>query len=168
MNWYYLNGLKELRKARKINQKELGDYLGLSQNSISQYEMGERIPKIEVIDKLLEYFDVHIWELLGLTLQDFYNKFSFLSIKLEFTEIISVIDHYLEISRNDPLYQEYEKMYLENVSQIERDGEVDVIFNLLKKKDRNFEPSEEVVLRIIESNELPDYLHFLYQKYDNK
>jgi len=168
MNWYYLNGLKELRKAKKINQKELGDYLDLSQNSISQYEMGERVPKIEIVDMLLKYFDVHIWELLGLTLEDFHFNCSVYGFQTTFTELNTIIDDYMKLAGNDPIYQEYDKKHLEKMRQNERDEQIEVISDLLQKKDSEFRPEENVVLKIIDSDDLQDYLHFLYQKYTNK
>jgi len=50
--------LKELREARKINQKELGEIFGVAQNTISNWENGTREPDNETIIKLAEYFNV--------------------------------------------------------------------------------------------------------------
>lgn len=168
MNWYFLNGLKDLRKAKNINQKELGNYLKLSQNSISQYEMAERVPKIEVVDKLLKYFDVHIWELLGLTLEDFHLNCTLYKLQTSFTEMDTIIDDYMKLVDKDPIYQEYEKKQLERMRQNERDEQIEVISDLLQKKNSNLRPDENTVLKIIDSDELSDYLSFLYQKYNDK
>ena len=44
--------LRELRKARGITMKELGDMLGVSESTISLYENGKREPSYELLLKL--------------------------------------------------------------------------------------------------------------------
>ena len=57
--------LRELRKENKLSQERLGKILGVSKVSVSGYESGNRIPSLEILDKILNYFDVSADYLLG-------------------------------------------------------------------------------------------------------
>lgn len=58
--------IRELRKQRNLNQKELGDALGLTQKAISTIENGARTTTIEKLILLAKFFDVSTDYLLGL------------------------------------------------------------------------------------------------------
>ena len=58
--------VKKLRKAQKLSQKELGEALGLTQNTISAIESGTRTTTIEKLTLLAKFFDVSADYLLGL------------------------------------------------------------------------------------------------------
>lgn len=62
-----LNNLKNLREDRDIRQKTLAKYLGVSQNTYSQYENGVISISPEMLVKLGDYFDVSVDYLLGRT-----------------------------------------------------------------------------------------------------
>lgn len=55
-----MNNLKEVRENKKMTQEELGDVLGLSQETISQYEAGTRTPNIHMAKKIAEFFGVKV------------------------------------------------------------------------------------------------------------
>lgn len=57
--------LKELRQQKNISQTELGNLLGVTKVSISGYERGTRIPSMEVLYDILNFFDVSADYLLG-------------------------------------------------------------------------------------------------------
>ena len=59
--------LAELRKARGISQRQLAEDLHISQNSISQYELGKREPNQNTLLALANYFAVSVDYLLGNT-----------------------------------------------------------------------------------------------------
>ena len=61
------NILKQLRKSRKLNQATLAEALGMSQATITSWENGKRIPDIEMLVKLADYFGVTTDYLLGRT-----------------------------------------------------------------------------------------------------
>jgi transcriptional regulator with XRE-family HTH domain len=61
------NRLKELRKKKHLTLKELGEQLGLANNTLSQYETGKREPKLETWQKLAEFFGVSVQYLQGLS-----------------------------------------------------------------------------------------------------
>ena len=50
--------IKRIRQHRGMTQKELGDAVGLTANRIAQYEMGYRVPKATLLEKMVEAFNV--------------------------------------------------------------------------------------------------------------
>ena len=52
--------IRALRKERGLTQKELGDELNLDKTTISHYENGRRMPDLEFIKKVTNYFKVDI------------------------------------------------------------------------------------------------------------
>lgn len=62
-----MNRLRELRQKNSLTLKELGQKIGMANNTLSQYETGKREPKIETWNKLAEYFNVPTSYLMGLS-----------------------------------------------------------------------------------------------------
>ena len=59
------NRIKELRQKNNLTLKELGQKIGMANNTISQYETGKREPKLETWQKLADFFGVSIPYLQG-------------------------------------------------------------------------------------------------------
>ncbi len=59
--------LYELRTSHSLNQKQLGEIVGLSHKAISTMESGTRYTTIEKLVQLADYFDVSTDYLLGLS-----------------------------------------------------------------------------------------------------
>ena len=59
--------LKQLRKQAKLQQKELGERIGLGANAISMMETGNRETSFEKVVLLAEFFQVSTDYLLGIT-----------------------------------------------------------------------------------------------------
>lgn len=57
--------IKEIRKLKKMTQKQLGEILNVSQQMIGKYENSKEIPKLETIRKISQALDVDYLELLG-------------------------------------------------------------------------------------------------------
>lgn len=57
--------LRELRKANKVSQRELGRALGLSDMAISRYETGTAIPSMDTAMQIVKYFGTTFDYLLG-------------------------------------------------------------------------------------------------------
>jgi len=57
--------LKSLRNAKGLTQGDLANQTGLKQSSIAMYETGKRKPKIEVLERLADFFNVDIDYLVG-------------------------------------------------------------------------------------------------------
>lgn len=57
--------LKELRKQKAATQQQIADHLGVSRPTYTRYEIGEREPSLEIIQKLADFFEVSIDCLFG-------------------------------------------------------------------------------------------------------
>ena len=57
--------LKYLRELWKIRQEDLADVLNVEKSAISQYETGKRVPDIDKLSKLADYFGVTVDYLLN-------------------------------------------------------------------------------------------------------
>lgn len=60
-----MNRLKKLRQEKKLSQKELADYLGINEKTISRWENGESTIKSDKAQALADYFGVPVGYLLG-------------------------------------------------------------------------------------------------------
>ncbi len=58
--------IKELRKDKNLTQNQLATFLNVTQDSISLWEKGKRIPDTQYVVLLAVYFDVTADYLLGL------------------------------------------------------------------------------------------------------
>lgn len=59
-----VNRIRELRKEKNLTMKQLGDKLGFSEVTISQYETGKREPNHESLIKFARFFNVTVGYLL--------------------------------------------------------------------------------------------------------
>lgn len=57
--------LKQLRKDKKLTQKELAQKFFLDDSSISKYENGKAVPETELLQSLSDFFEVSVDYLLG-------------------------------------------------------------------------------------------------------
>ena len=57
--------IADLRRQKKITQKELADVMGVSFQTISKWEKGTNLPDITFLLPLAEYFKVSIDQLMG-------------------------------------------------------------------------------------------------------
>ena len=69
-----LQNLKNIREDNDIRQRTIAKYLGVSQNTYSQYENGVISISPELLIRLGDYFDVSIDYLLGRTSNKKMNK----------------------------------------------------------------------------------------------
>lgn len=60
-----MNQLKELRKCRNLNQKDVADYLGITQQAYQKYEYGTSEMSGSTITKLADFYGVTTDYLLG-------------------------------------------------------------------------------------------------------
>lgn len=56
----YMPNLKQYREEKGLSQKELGDMVGVSEASISNYERGIREPSFDTLCALADIFDVSL------------------------------------------------------------------------------------------------------------
>ena len=59
--------LKELRKELKYTQKDVADFLNISQPAYGNYESGNRQPDYDTLKKLADFFNVTVDYILGRT-----------------------------------------------------------------------------------------------------
>lgn len=59
--------LKLVRENHNMSQRKLSDELGMGSTVVYFYESGKKVPSIEVLHKLCEYFNVSSDYLLGLS-----------------------------------------------------------------------------------------------------
>ncbi|WP_407967059.1 helix-turn-helix domain-containing protein [Enterococcus faecium] len=62
-----MNRLRELREEKGYSLKALGEKVGMSASVLGNYERGDRSPKIDVWEKLANFFNVSIPYILGLS-----------------------------------------------------------------------------------------------------
>ena len=67
--------LRELRVAAGKTQKDLADYLMISPQSVSKWEMGESLPSMEYLPKIAQF--------LSCTPNDFFDREEYQSVELE-------------------------------------------------------------------------------------
>ena len=65
--------LKEVREAQKLSQTEVAEKLGVSKQSIANWENGNIMPSIDMLIKISKYFNVSSDYLLGLNDRKFIN-----------------------------------------------------------------------------------------------
>lgn len=64
MNVSLADKLKELRKAKKISQEKLADYLGVSYQAVSKWENGITCPDVMLLPDIARYYGITVDELL--------------------------------------------------------------------------------------------------------
>ncbi len=57
--------LAELRCQKNLSKREVSITLGLEQSSYGKYELGQRQPSLEILQKLANFFEVSTDYLLG-------------------------------------------------------------------------------------------------------
>ena len=63
METYFAENLRLIRKSCSLNQKELADKLGLKRATISTYERGDNIPKLDTLLKIKLEFGISLDDL---------------------------------------------------------------------------------------------------------
>lgn len=60
-----MKNLKLLRKLKGASQKDVADYLGMTQSGYQRYETGTREPPVDILKRLADYFGVSVSELVS-------------------------------------------------------------------------------------------------------
>lgn len=89
-----------LRKERDISQTQLAEYLFLTPQTISRWEVGNGAPEISLLPKIAAFFGVSIDELFGLTdlerAEDLVCKYSVLRDDRSFQEAMECVNSQLQ------------------------------------------------------------------------
>lgn len=59
--------IRDMRTDRGLTQKQIAEFLHVSQNTYSQYEVGTTHFPLDVVVKLAQYYNVSVDYLVGLT-----------------------------------------------------------------------------------------------------
>lgn len=82
------NRLKELRNRNHLTLKELGQNVGIANNTLSQYENGKRNSNDKVWQQLADYFEVSVPYLKGEIDTEYLERLVELLILLSFPKIV--------------------------------------------------------------------------------
>ena len=63
----FANQLGFLRRSQQLTQEQLADKLGVTKQSVSNWENGNIMPSVEMLEKIADYFNVSIDYLLERT-----------------------------------------------------------------------------------------------------
>lgn len=61
--------LKELRKEKKLTQKQVAEYLGVATSTYAMYEQGNREPDFSTLNKIGDFFGASVDYIIGNTNQ---------------------------------------------------------------------------------------------------
>lgn len=109
--------VKDLRKEKKLSQKQLAEQIHIAQNSLSQIETNTANPSIDVLISLADFFQVSVDFLLGRS-DDFGN----VSVQTNGVQLTADEDRLLTVYRK---LTEKNKMHVSAYAQVrleEQDG----------------------------------------------
>lgn len=150
-----MKNLRELRKKKKLTQKELGEKINVSECTISQYENRMRQPNLDTLRDIADVLGVSVDSLLG---RDKTSNTSTITPKAINTIKIPI---YGKIPAGTPLEmvdESYIEDYVELDTQVYRTSSV--YFALKIKGDSmfpEFRPNDVVIFRKQETCENGDY-----------
>ena len=103
MNLHIAENIRQLRNARNMTQATLAKRVGVTNATISAYEVGARAPSFEVLIKLAQVFRVSTDNLLGIS-----NRFVVDVTRLSMTQraiVQDIVSLYEERNEHTPLTQ---------------------------------------------------------------
>ena len=65
MTIYLSENIKRLRREKDLTQETLAEFLGVTFQSVSNWERGESFPDITILPEIASFFKVSVDELLG-------------------------------------------------------------------------------------------------------
>lgn len=86
--------LRQLRLERGWSQSDLADRLQSTKSTVSNWEQGTRIPKVDMLEEIADLFNVDVDYLLGKT-----DKTT------KIPQPYNDLDEYLELLHKDPRYR---------------------------------------------------------------
>ena len=96
-----MNRLKELRKAKKLSQKELAEETDIPYRTLQNWENGESNIKPEKAKKLADYFGVSVPYLLGYDDNDFEKQIRIDTLNNVLNKLYQTHDLLLETASKD-------------------------------------------------------------------
>lgn len=96
-----MNRLKELRKEKKLTQKELADKINVSKITVLRWENGERQIKPDKAEKLADFFGVSVGYLLGYDDNNFEKQIRIDTLNNVLNKLYQTHDLLLETASKD-------------------------------------------------------------------
>lgn len=95
-NYKFGNLICSMREAKNLTQKEFAKILDVSDKAVSKWENGQAIPRMETLEKIAEYFETTVEDLLSLSKENvksvtIINNFGTMLHFIIDDEIISII-----------------------------------------------------------------------------
>lgn len=102
-----MNRLKELRERENLSLEELSTKVNIPKTSLSNYERAQREPKIEIWEKIADFFNVPVPYLMGMTdsiSEKIFFEVDTRALEKETNEALNAINALVEelIKSNDP------------------------------------------------------------------
>ena len=79
-----MNRIRQLREAKKIQQKELAIEIGVSQPTVSDWEAGRKVPSAKSTMKLAKFFSVSVEYLMNASEETLSNSRPITDAELKF------------------------------------------------------------------------------------
>ena len=143
-----MNRLKELRKEKKLSQKEIAKEMSISEKTLSRWENGESQIKPEKAQQLADYFGVSVGYLLGYeSNRDLRNHLVHGTTDLNPDDFSDFIRKENELFFNENLQRLSEKNFINFVKYINdcnfyiSDKDIILIYNLITTLNFNREGS---------------------------
>lgn len=143
-----MNRLKELRKEKKLSQKEIAKEMNISEKTLSRWENGESQIKPEKAQQLADYFGVSVGYLLGYeSNRDLRNHLVHGTTDLNPDDFFDFIRKENELFFNENLQKLSEKNFINFVKYINdcnfyiSDKDIILIYNLITTLNFNREDS---------------------------
>ena len=92
MNLDFGARIKELRMAKKIQQITLSEHLNVSKSLISAYESGAKVPSVEMLAKLAQFFQVSMDYMYGFVSKGDGSSISKLDYKFDYINASGLLE----------------------------------------------------------------------------
>ncbi|MBL7575760.1 Helix-turn-helix domain-containing protein [Peptoniphilus asaccharolyticus DSM 20463] len=111
--------LRRLRKDKGLTQDELGEVLGISSSTVSAYETNKVIPNEDIKNKIGDYFEINVNQLLDEDIEESYvNRNKRNLIDMELAKVLGAINALTVVS--DALIADIRKS-IETIDQLTDD-----------------------------------------------
>ena len=158
-----MNKLKELRKEKKLSQKEIAKEMSISEKTLSRWENGESQIKPEKAQQLAKYFGVSVGYLLGYEddsnlIKELGQKISKMSgteaMDFAFTEegdLLAELMYQAELKKekqNNKKFRNFVKFLKSNII-ILNDEEIENFYNMLLTADLNSGKKKKLFEKVV-------------------
>ena len=147
-----MNRLRELREQEGMTLKEFSTKVDMSPSVLGNYERGDRKPKINVWEKLANYFNVSTAYIMGISDQKVETK-SYLN-----DQLVNITNKYIEKTDKDDIFLNYKKLTIDRyteflISALNSDGLDDDAFQAFS----NFTDTMKAILEDNRFESLEDF-----------